>query len=177
MSQTLKLYETVAALDIIEGWLLENDGELTPEHEALLEQACHDFTDKCERTALKVKELQRAAEGAKEESKRLAALASSRERAADRLKAYLERNMKAANRPKVSGILVSLSLQKNAPSVVAPNWDEDELRNLASYMPQFVRHIPESFALNKEAIKQAAKAGEPIPDGVMLVQTESLRIR
>ena len=177
MSATMKLYETVEALETVEAWLLENDGDLTPEMEALLEQAGHDFTDKCERTALKVRELARSAEAAKEEAKRLSALASAREHAAERLKAYLERNMRAAGRPKVSGTLVTISLQKNAPGVVAPAWDEEALRGMAMYQPQFVRRVPESFTLDKRAILDAYKNGQPIPEEVEIVQTESLRIR
>jgi hypothetical protein len=173
----MKLYETTAALDTVEAWLLEHDGELTPELEALLEEAGHDFADKVERTALKIREIEHEAEVAKEESKRLAGLAAVRERAAARLKRYLEAHMIAAGREKVSGALVTVTIQQNNPSVHAPEWDDEALRGMFVYAPRFVTREPESFTLNKKEILAAHKAGEPIPDAVEVVRTRSVRIR
>ena len=174
---TMTLYETVAALDDVVRMLEENDGVLTPETEALFDRVGHDFKDKVERVACKVIELRATAKAQKEESVRLANRATVTERNADSLAAYLKRNLEAANETKVEGLRVTVSLQKTPASVYAPDWDEEALRGLCMIYPDFVRRTPEKFALNKEAILAAAKAGQPIPENVALTQGTTLRIR
>lgn len=174
---TLKLYETVAALDDVVRMLEETEGEWTDAIEAAAEQAGHDFTDKVEQVALKVIELKATAAAQKTEAERLAARAKASDTNAASLSEYLRRNLEAANTDKVKGLRVTVSLQKNPASVVAPDWDEEALRGMAMYLPQFVTRKPETFALNKRAILEAAAKGEPIPENVALIQGTSLRIR
>jgi hypothetical protein len=121
----LKLYEATDALDIVAEMLAETEGELTPEIEELLARAGADFNAKAERVALKVRELVLEADAVKAEADRLAARARARKNAAESLRAYLCREMQRADRPKIKGELVSLSVQRNQPKLVGADTLDD----------------------------------------------------
>ena len=95
----MRLYEAVAQLEVISGWIeehadeiLANGGALTPELEALLTEAEGTLAEKAERVALKVRELQAEAEAVKVEATRLSQRAKTATYAADSLKDYLNEN-------------------------------------------------------------------------------------
>lgn len=163
-----------AALDDL---LAESEGEVTVEIEALIEELDAKADAKIERVALYILGQQGRAKQIKDEEDRLAARRRAVTNGADNLKLYLERTLRTIGKEKVAGVLATVAIQKNNPSVTAPAWDEDALRGIAAYAPQFVTRVPESFALNKRALLDAAKAGDPLPDGVEIVRTESIRIR
>jgi hypothetical protein len=178
---SLKLYEAVEALGIIDEFLEESGGELTPEIEALLAKAEGDFDTKVERVALKVKELEGAATIAKAEKDRLASRQRKYENAATALKTYLARQLEAAKKEKVEGEIVTVAFQKNPESVEAPA-DLDLVNGVPAI---FVRTVPATHELAKDVVKahlQAVAAGTEarnpkLPEGVKLVRTKSLRIR
>lgn len=139
MSTTMKLYETTAALQIVDEWIDEHrdeiarlDGEMPPELLAALEQAEGDFAAKAERVALKIRELTLTAEAYQAEVDRLRAHASAREKAADALKRYLLAQLQAAGRDVVQCPRATLRVQLAAPSLrlvadeatvlAAPEW-------------------------------------------------------
>lgn len=155
----LKLYEATDALEIVREWLCESEGELTPEIEALLNDAALDFDLKAERVALMVREFITEGEAIAAEAERLAARAKAREKGAERLKAYLHREMTAAERPVVKRPLVTIRVQASAPSVRG-ELPEEKLRNLAQIAPSLVRHVPEKFNLDARALLAAEKNGE-----------------
>lgn len=174
--KVITLYETVAALDQVAVWLAESEGELTPEIEAALDAAGIDFTDKVERVALKVLELRATAKAQKEEADRVAKRAKATQRDADSLENYLAHNLRAAGTDRVEGLRCTVSLRLNNPAVVG-DLDEHALRTLAMIEPTLVRHTPESFALDRKAALDAAKAGRMLPTGLTIERSTSLQIR
>lgn len=173
----MTLYEATAALAITDEWLEEHGGELTPEIEALLEQAEGDFATKAERVALKVTSLEAEAKVVKEEEDRLAARRKARETGAKSLKAYLVRMLDAAGADKVNGTLVTIAFQNNPPAVQVP--DGTDLRELYEAGAPGIERVPETFAVKKAAVLDAWKvSGDAVlPNGWTVTQGRSLRIR
>jgi hypothetical protein len=173
----MTLYQIADAREILDTWLLETEGEVTPELEALLAEIDGKADEKIERVALYIREQLALATAAKEEQTRIASVVSRRNKAAESLKLYLHREMERLGKDKVTGLLATIAIQKNPPSVkgeLSPEtlkdaWQQGETA--------FVRHVPESFALDRKAVVDAFKAGQPIPDGLEVVHETSLRIR
>ena len=174
---TMTLYDTTDAIAQVLAWLEESEGEWTPEIEALMSEAEGNFTTKAERVALVVRDRLALAKANEEAAAHHGKRAQSFVKAANGLKAYLQREMERAGMTKVNAPLVTIALQLNPEKVVAPEWDEESLRGMAAHAPQFVTQKPATFALNKAAILIAHKNGQPIPDGVSIERSSSLRIR
>lgn len=165
---TMKLYEITAELEDVAGELIENGGELTPELEARLDAAEGALHAKVERCALVVQQLQAHAEMARTESRRLADLASTRARAADRLKEYVQSQLEIAGVRKVEGDLATVWVQKNGrPSI---NWTRD-----VDELPDAYRRI--RIEPDTNAAYDNWKAGAQLPDGFTVEQGHHLRIK
>lgn len=173
----MKLYEAAEALHITDEWLEELGGELTPEVEALLNAAEGDFAEKAERVALKIKALESEAKAIKEEETRLTARRKARETGAASLKAYLQRNLEAAGKDKVNGLLVTVALQLNPPALQVPA--HVDLAELYEAGAPGITLVPESYTLDKRAVLDAVKvSGEGVlPNGWAVTRSQSLRIR
>ncbi len=174
---SVALYEISAMRDVLDRWLEESEGEVTPELEALMAELDAKADEKIERVALYIRERLARAAAVKEEVQRIAAIQKREEKAAESLKAYLHREMDRLGKTKVAGLLCTVALQNNPPSVkgeidAAVLWGEapNEWRSL-------VKYVPESFVLDRRAVLDAHKAGQPIPDGLTVEQGQSLRIR
>lgn len=172
---TLTLYEIADARDILDSWLLESEGEVTPELEALLSEIDAKADEKIERVALFVREQRALALAAKEERDRIGAVVKRRENAAASLTLYLQREMERLGKSKVTGLLCTVAIQNNPPSVKGePVMALDELYALR---PELVRCVPASYALDRKAALDASKAGAALPMGVTVEQSQSIRIR
>lgn len=175
------LYELADARDILDQWLSESEGELTPEIETLLNELEGAIDEKVERVALYIIEQLSHAKALKAEEERLAQRRKAREKAAASLKDYLAQQMDRFGKQKVDGKLCTVAFQKNPPSVTPIiESDEADFRNVFMIAPEFVTRVPESYSWNKRAILDAAKAG-PLPEDiakrVSITQSVSLRIR
>lgn len=171
----LTLYAWGNELDRVEELLYEGEGELTPELEQALEEVTLGFKEKAERVALFVRNLQATAKAVKEEEERLRARRKSHENAAASLKTYLESQMLVHQIPRIEGKLVTLRIQKNPPAVHADALTQDELRLIVD---EYVRVIPETRVLNKEAVIAHWKlTGESPIEGVVVSQGASLRLQ
>lgn len=173
----ITLYEIADLRDLLDAKLSETDGELTPELEA--EMAALDVAadDKIERVALYIREQTSTAEAIEAEAKRLQARAAAKLNAARSLKQYLEREMARLGKTKVTGLLATVAMQKNGPSVVGDLTQEQLDALYTTDAGRFVRFTPATFSLDRKAVLAAHKADQPIPEGLTVVQTESLRIR
>lgn len=173
----IKLYEAVEAIAISETWLEEAGGELTPEVEALLDKAEGDFNEKVENVALKVKALEAQSAAIQQEADRLAARAKARATGAKSLKLYLQRCLEAAGKEKVNGLLCTVALQMNPPSVHVP--DTLDMGELYHAGCPGVELVPERYVVSKSAMLAAVKArGEGVlPTGVTITRGHSVRIR
>lgn len=178
MTATVKLYELAEARDILDELLAETEGEVTPEIQSLLDGWQDQTTEKVEKVALYVREQLTTAEAISAEIERLTARKKAMERAAAGLKGYLHAMMERVGIPKVNGLLVTVQVQKNAPSVRG-ELDADHLEAMhgSALWHRFVRRIPATYALDKKAVLDAAKAGAEIPRGLVVEQGTSLRIR
>lgn len=105
---------------------------------------------------------------AKDEEKRIAAKRRAVENRIKRMKDYLQNCMETAEIFEVEAGTRKIALQKNPPKVVV---DDEQ-----SIPPRFFTVIPETFQLDKSALKDALKAGEEI-DGAHMEQGMSLRVR
>ena len=121
--------------------------------------------EKLESTAKVIRNLEAEADGLEAEEKRLKARKTAvRNRIAD-IKGYVQQNLEAMGKDKVTSGIFKWSIQNNAPSV---NIIDEDL-------------IPDAYwkierKPMKTEIKKAIEAGE-LTEGVELVRTKSLRLR
>lgn len=124
------------------------------------------FDDKVENIAKAIKEIEGQADMIKTEKDRLTKREQTMRNNAKGMKRYMQEQMEAVGKKKVQGELLTVAIQKNAPSVKI----ESE-----QYIPEEF-YIPQPAKLDKAQLKQDLKLGLEIP-GVELIQTESVRIR
>jgi hypothetical protein len=167
---SIPLYERVDALQTVEAWLLENDGELTPELEQLMAEAVGDFEAKVESVAGKVRELTVTADAVQAEAHRLAARATAFANAAARLKDYLHRELTRADRPSVKGTRFTVAIQRNTRPAIAAIVPLDTL-------PADWCRVSVKMALDTDRVMEAWKAGSPLPDGISVTVGTHVRIR
>lgn len=177
MTATQTLYNIADARDVLDTWLAETDGEVTPELEALLAELDATADEKIERVALYIREQKALASAATMERDRLGAIAKRRESAASSLTDYLVRQMDRLGKDKVSGVLVTIAFQKNPPRVTGDLSPEALSELFESSSGSLARCVPASFTLDKKAVLDAYKAGQALPSGLAVEQTVSLRIR
>jgi hypothetical protein len=175
MSATL--YEIADLRSIIDAALEESGGELTPEIEVALTAWDEKFADKAERVALYICEQEAHANAAKEEAKRLNALAASRLKRCASLERYLMVQMDRAGKERIDGVLKTIAIQKNPASVRGELSQEDLEAMYGTHRSSMVRFVPASFTLDKRAVLDAYKAGAVLPAGLTVEQGISLRIK
>ncbi|MBX8938515.1 siphovirus Gp157 family protein [Enterococcus gilvus] len=124
------------------------------------------FDVKAENVAKAVKEIEGQANMIDEEIKRLTKRKTTMKNNAKSMKVYLQEQMEAIGKRKVQGELLTVAIQKNAPSVKI----ESE-----QYIPEGF-YVPQPSKLDKTQLKNELKNGLEIT-GVELVQTESVRIK
>lgn len=170
----LRLYDHTAALEIAHEWLIESGGELTPEIEALLEEAEEEFGAKAERVALKVRELEAEAKAVKEEADRLAARAKAATNGARSLKDYLLEQCHRAGQLAVKGKLATVRVQ-NSPMAALCTIDPAAVKDDPEYAP-YIAEVPVSYRFDAKAAIEAAKAGAELPAGIYTEQKTHVRI-
>lgn len=125
------------------------------------------FDVKAENIAKIIKEVDGQAEMIDAEIKRLAQRKSAMTNNAKSMKLYLQEQMERVGTRKVQGELLTVAIQKNAPSV--------RVINERSIPEEFF--IPQPAKLDKKQLKAELKNGLELEGVAELVQTESVRIR
>ena len=126
------------------------------------------FDVKAENVAKAVKEIEGQANMIDEEIKRLTKRKTTMKNNANSMKVYLQEQMERVGTRKVQGELLTVAIQKNAPSVRVI----DERKIPEEYF------IPQPSKLDKTQLKTKLKNGVEMPEGsAELIQTESVRIR
>lgn len=165
---SLKLYELPAEMAAIDRLIDEQDGELTQDILDRLDQIEVTLAVKAEGIACIVRSSQAEAEALQAEIDRL----QSRKRAADGraagLKEYLLRTMREHGRDKIDAGLFKIRRQRNG--VPAVNVDP----NIIDRLPDRYKKIV--IEPNRAAMRDAARDGEALPDGVEIVYGEHIRI-
>lgn len=181
MSGAIKLYELSAARDILDTWLAESDGEVTPELDALLDELDGQTDEKIERVALYVRERLATAAAVKEERNRLDAIVKREEKAAESLKGYLKTRMERLGKTKVNGLLCTVAIQNNSVASVTTALESDDLRdhyNSAGdpLLPYILRTV--TYSINRESVLAATKTGGTVvPPEIIVERGTHLRIR
>src|SRR4051812_17792966 len=111
MGATVKLYELADAARILDEFLVEAEGELTPEIESLLDSLELDIKAKVQDVALYIQQLVATAAAVRLEEDRLSRRRKAAERTAEALRGYLLRNMMRLDLKKVEGSRVTVALQ------------------------------------------------------------------
>lgn len=172
------LYEIADMRDVLDTWLAETDGELTPELEALLAELAGKADEKIERVALYIRERLARAKAVKDEADRLTALAKANERAADSLKLYLKRQMERLGTTKVHGLLCDVAIQRNSQPTVTTALEPADLYQLDSARPFVIRAEVVQYRLDRDALLAAWKAdANSVPAAIVVEQGTHVRIR
>lgn len=158
-----KLYELTSQYNqIFQSITDESDLEQLEEMLSAIEE---EFEVKAENIAKLIKSLDGDIKAYKDELDRLSARKKSIENHQERLKAYLEANMRATGKDKIKGSVFTIAMQNNPPKVVIDSEDD----------------IPEQYKvyevhITKKELLDDLKQGKEVP-GAHMEQSQSLRIR
>lgn len=181
-AREMTLYEATDALAILDDLIAEHadaiaaaggDLEAVPAIAELLAFGEGVFEAKIERVALKALEFERTADAIGAEVDRLTARKRAAANRATWLRAYAKRHLDARGVTKVAGELVSVRVQANPPAVAAAS--DLVLEELFVAGSPFVTRL-ETYKLDRDAVLAAYKAGEALPEGVVVSVGSSLRI-
>ena len=162
----MKLYELPAAFAEVEMMLV--DGELTEEAMAKLAALEGTLEEKVQSCLCVAKNFAARAVIRKREADRMYDLAKSDEGNLKRLMDYVQFVMEKLDYERIETDLFKVRIQANPPSVVI-----DELLDLAHIPAEWVKT---TIAPDRKAILAAAKSGDPLVEGITIVQTKSLRV-
>lgn len=169
MSASLTLYELAAEDNALQALIGMDDGELTPEAEALEMELVAAMASKADKFGAVVQAFDDADETIERTITRLKARQKAFRNKSERLRRYGLMALNAMQRTRVEGALHTLTVQNNPPRV--------EVSVPVEALPEaYVRVVPESREVNKAAISAALKAGATI-EGCALITSQSLRIR
>jgi hypothetical protein len=181
--RTLRLYETLEALDILDELIAEHaeriavgggDIESVPEIAELLAFAEEQFETAAERWGLKIRTLLAEAQCVDIEISRLNIISKSKTNAANGLKAYLKRMLEVRNIAKVQTPLVRLRIQANSRASVTAVSETAIDTLYAQGSPFVVRQ--ETFKLDSDLVLEAQKNGEEIPAEIVITRGSHLRV-
>ena len=174
------LYDLASMRDVLDDFLAETEGEVTPELQQLLDDLEGKTNEKIERVGLYVREQLALASAIDEEAKRLSARSAARKKAAEGLKAYLKAMMERIGTSKVNGLLCTVAIQANSVPSVTCELDQESLK--VAYLTdspigQFVVEVPATYCIASSAVIDAQKNGHPIPDSIVIERGSHVRIR
>lgn len=173
----IALYELANAREILNEWLTESDGEVTPELAELLDGITGDIDEKIERVALYIREQLATSTAIKEEADRLTARAKVREKAADGLKAYLKVQLERLGRTKVEGLLATVAVQRNSAPAIRTVLEASELYAIEDARPFVKREEMVVYSIDRAAVIAAWKNKEPLPSTIAVDLGTHVRIR
>lgn len=176
MSQ-LKLYEIAQARDILDTWLAETDGELTPELEQMLNELDGQADEKIERVGLYIRERASEAKAVKEERDRLDGIAKRDERAVESLKAYLKAQMERLNKTKVNGLLATVAIQRNSQPSVTTALEANALYAIPEAQAFVRREEKVVYTIDRDAVLAAWKNQQPLPSAIVVDLGSHIRVR
>ena len=161
------LYDLGDAFNGVMDMALDETMDLTVLEECL-QSIEADITVKCENGIGLIRSLENLRDGMKTEAQRL----TERQRVIDNrirsIKEWYQRNLDAMGKSKVETLRGTMAVQNNPPSLKVTDADQIPICYLTL--------VPARYEVNKDAVKNALKAGEIIP-GAHLEQGRSLRIR
>jgi hypothetical protein len=176
MTAAVKLYELAEARDILDSFLAETEGEVTPALQQLLDELAGKTEEKVERVGLYIREQLAMAAAIDEEAKRLSARSAARKRAAEGLKSYLKAQLERLGLKKVEGLLCTVAVQNNPPAVKY-SLEANELYALDDARPFIKRAEIVQYTVDRDAILATWKAGQALPSAITVDVGSHVRIR
>lgn len=171
-----KLYEIAAHHRQIFDAISDNDGELTPELEAALDESSDSLASKLEACCVRNIHLEIAASGVQgeidavqAELDRVKARKAAIVREQDNLHGYMRRNLEASGETRVDTERFSVRVQNNPPSA---RWTGP-----IDAMPEEYTRIKSSVEFNAKAALAVHKAGGELPEGIAVTTTKRLVIK
>lgn len=162
----VKLYQLPQAFAEVEA--MTEDGELTPEAFAKLTSLELELKQKLDGCCRVMRHFEAQAAAFNTEADRLAKHAKAAANSVEWLKSYMEDNLAKMGIEKIETDLFKLRLQNNPPSCqIDPGLD------VATLPPYLVK---QTIEVDRRACLQFAKGDGPLPKGISIVQTKSLRI-
>jgi len=180
MTTGARLYELADLRARIDAELEASEGELTPEVAAALDAWEIGWPAKVQSCVLFAKDIEGDADKIQKEIERLRDKQQALLNRRTWMVGYIGRCLELAGVEDGGGPLGSAKFVKNPPKVeVLTPMDSPELRNIASWAPQYVRH-EETWALDKKRVLEDHKVGTldaELAKRVKVVQGKSLRLK
>lgn len=176
MTATVTLHELGDARRILDEWLLEAEGEETPEIGELWAKLDGQIEEKIERWALWILDRAADAKKLKDEEKRLADKRAALEHAVERSKAELLRCMESIGKPKINGLLATVAIQASPPAVKTA-LEGSVLWALEDCRPFVRREEVVRYTLDRAAVLAVHKLGDPLPPAIQVERGSHVRIR
>lgn len=162
------LYELSQTVEQIVQEVISAEGELSTELEARLNAVSLDFKDKAGNIARWVKNIEANEPGIEAEITRLQRRMKVQNNIKDRLEKYLHFCMENANLNKLELGTITLSIDKNPPSVAIDS-EED--------LPSRYIRIEQTKSINKQEIGKDLKAGKVVSGAHLVTDKTHLKIR
>lgn len=175
MTDTIHLYQITDDLRQVLDGIAAEEGEVTPESIEALDRLDMQFERKAEAVGLFIKELEikseavlASAQPIRDEVLRIKARATALANKANRLRAYLMRNMMLAEKDAIKGDLITVRVQQGPARAECDLTGE---RIPEPYRKTLVEHV-----LDRELVLRAHHQGEVLPDDIRVVRNSHLRL-
>lgn len=174
----LTLHDIGEEQAVLDQFLVETEGEETPEIADLMGQLSGTRMQKVDSWAAWIQSRSAEAAFLREEEVRLAARRRALENAVERSKRQLQTELELQGFPNgLRGLKYSAGIQNNSPGVAGEvdadtlaRWEHDE------FLGSFVR-VKVSRELDKKALLARFSPGDVLPGGLAITVTRTLRIR
>ncbi len=173
----LSLYELGVEGMEITRILQENEGELSPELEARINELMIAGPDRVEAGAMVVRSMEASAAACEAEVERLAKRAKAFQESANRLKGYIAMALDTVFGGKVKTNRFTLYTQQAPDHVAFEIREGHTIDQVEKFYPSLVRVKKE---LDKVALKERFNAGDPLPTAIEFTKTpgkRSIRIK
>lgn len=165
----MKLYQLADEYRRVSDEIEDSDGELSPTLEADLDAIEGPFESKIQACCALVKEFEGNEAAAKKESDRLKKRAAVFGNAARRVQQYAQDGMERAGVTKISRVNFTAWIQN---STISAKWTGDP----DAVPPEFMRWKT-SIEFDAASAIESHKAGEKLPEGIVIAQGKHLRIK
>jgi hypothetical protein len=177
MTATATLRELGDAKEILDQFLLETEGEETPEIADLWEQLQGQTSEKVERWGLWILERNGDLKKLKEEEERITARRRAIENAIDRSKAELLHQLRRVGRDRVQGLVCTVAIQNNSQPAVNLLAEAEAFYATEEGRAFVKREEIVTYSLDRAAVLAAWEAKQPLPAAIDVRLGQHLRVR
>lgn len=164
-----KLYEITANYESIMAAIFENDGVVSDQLGATLDETKDEFNTKIDNIAKMIKNLEGEKTAFKDEGQRLMKKAGTIGNNIDWLKNYIKDGMKRMQTNEVKGEILTVKIRPSPPSCIT--------LDVTAIPLQFIRVIPETKEADKKKIIEHYKNEKKIVPGTDISVGTTLTIR